>query len=274
MFPKPGRPRRSRCGVPGAARPARRLRGRAPDRGAALDRLAVGRAPVRRRTGDRAGVAVLRAVQAVEHRRLGSPVVGEALFLDTMYAGNLKAVGKVWQYGAADGARSFGFPRANVGNKSAAAMGDFLDTTSSPAYREGAIPLVEVVSGGGLEFTGRPFSRARARLGIRWHELPPRSPNLNALVERAQGSVLHLHYLTAFRYRFYLGHRHRRRPAGLAALLQPRAPPTAATAPAAVSPPQFSTRLDPTCSPQKDGLLMTSTRQPEPGSTAARAQGF
>ena len=33
--------------------------------------------------------------------------------------------------------------------------------------------------------------------------MPPRSPNLKAFVERFQGSVLRLHYRTAFRYRFY-----------------------------------------------------------------------
>jgi hypothetical protein len=32
----------------------------------------------------------LRATQAVEHRHLGSDTVGEAVFLDTMYIGNLK----------------------------------------------------------------------------------------------------------------------------------------------------------------------------------------
>jgi Methyltransferase domain len=35
------------------------------------------------------------------------------------------------------------------------------------------------------------------------HQLPPPSPNLNASVERFQGSLLHLHYRTAFRYRFH-----------------------------------------------------------------------
>jgi transposase InsO family protein len=138
-----------------------------------------------------------------EATHIGSDVVGEAVFLDTMYVGNLKGVGKVWQYTGVDGACSLGFARAKAGKKSAAAMADFLEHDILPSYQEAGIPLIEVVTDGGPEFTGRQFARRCAKLGIRWHKLPPRSPNLNAFVERFQGSVLHLHYRTAFRYRFY-----------------------------------------------------------------------
>ncbi len=55
---------------------------------------------------------------------------------------------------------------------------------------------------GGPEFKGEFRARCQA-LGIRRRQLPPRSPDLNAFVERFQGTVLHLHYRTAFRYRFY-----------------------------------------------------------------------
>lgn len=64
------------------------------------------------------------------------------------------------------------------------------------------IALRKVVVDGGPEFHGA-FRRRCADLGITRHQLPPRSPNLNAFVERFQGTVLDLHYRTAFRYRFY-----------------------------------------------------------------------
>jgi transposase InsO family protein len=147
----------------------------------------------------------LRDLRAVERQRLhiGSETVGDEVFLDTMYVGNLKGVGKIWQHSAVDGACSFGFAQARLGPKSAVDAAAFLEHHVLPVYRELGVPLRQVTTDGGPEYTGLAFRRTCARLGIRWRKLPPRSPNLNAFVERFQGSVLHLHYRTAFRYRFY-----------------------------------------------------------------------
>lgn len=147
---------------------------------------------------------VLRDLRSREvlHRHLGSEVPGEQLFLDTMYVGKLKGVGKIWQYSAVDGACSFGFATARAGEKSAREAAAFLEHHVLPVYAEAGIPLREVVVDGGPEFRGE-FERTCRRLGVRLHRLPPRSPDLNAFVERFQGTVLHLHYRVAFRYRFY-----------------------------------------------------------------------
>jgi len=143
---------------------------------------------------------VLRDLRAVEvtRRHIGSDTLGEQVFLDTMYVGNLKGVGKVWQYSAVDGACSFGFAEVLAGKKTARAAAAFLEHRVLPAYVEAGIVLEEVVVDGGPEFKGA-FSRAARRLGISVHRIPPRSPDLNAFVERFQGTVLHLHYRTAFR---------------------------------------------------------------------------
>ncbi len=95
-----------------------------------------------------------------------------------------------------------GFAEVRSGEKSAKAAARFLEHHVLPVYREAGIELVEVVVDGGPEFKGE-FARTCRRLGIAVHRLPPRSPDLNAFVERFQGTVLHLHYRTAFRYRFY-----------------------------------------------------------------------
>ena len=63
--------------------------------------------------------------------------------------------------------------------------------------------LVTATTDNGPEF-GRVFGAACRQADVRHHRIPPRSPNLNAFVERFQGTVLHLHYRVAFRYRYYL----------------------------------------------------------------------
>ena len=146
----------------------------------------------------------LREIRAIERPKImhiGSDTVGAELFADTMYVGKLKGVGTVWQYTMVDGACSFGFARARGGRKSAKSMARFLIEDVAPVYREAKIKLVRINTDGGPEF-GKAFTRACLDLGIEHHRLPPRSPDLNAFVERFQGTCLHLHYRTAFRYRY------------------------------------------------------------------------
>ncbi len=147
---------------------------------------------------------VLRDLRTIERAtvHIGSDTLGEQVFFDTMYVGNLKGVGKIWQYTAVDGACSFAFAKVLAGEKSAAAAAAFLQREVVPVYAEAGIALREVVVDGGPEFKGA-FTGACSRLGVARHQIPARSPNMNAFAERFQGSVLHLHYRTAFRYRFY-----------------------------------------------------------------------
>ena len=148
---------------------------------------------------------VLREVRAIERaatRHIGSDVPGEELFFDTFYVGRLKGVGKVWQLSAVDGASSFAVARVIAGPKTAAAMARFLVEDVLPAIRRAGLRLVTATTDNGPEFARR-FGAACIAAGVQHHRIPPRSPNLNAFVERFQGTVLHLHYRVAFRYRYY-----------------------------------------------------------------------
>ncbi len=144
----------------------------------------------------------LRARQAVEVTHIGSDVPGEEVFFDTMYIGNLKGVGKLWQYSAVDGASSFAVARVAAGDKTAQTAVRFLTDDVVPAFADAGITIKQVTVDGGPEFKAA-FRHTCQDLGITRRQLPPRSPNLNAFVERFQGTCLHLHYRTAFRYRFY-----------------------------------------------------------------------
>jgi transposase InsO family protein len=148
---------------------------------------------------------VLRQVRSIERARtvhIGSDVPGEELFLDTFYVGHLKGVGKVWQLSAVDGASSFGIARVIAGDKTAAVMARFLALDVVPAVRRAGLRLVTATTDNGPEF-GKAFGEACRAADVHQHRIPPRSPNLNAFVERFQGTVLHLHYRVAFRYRYY-----------------------------------------------------------------------
>lgn len=148
---------------------------------------------------------VLREVRSIERAatvHIGSDVPGEELFFDTFYVGRLKGVGKVWQLSAVDGASSFGIARVISGPKTAAAMARFLIEDVLPAVHRAGLRLVTATTDNGPEFAQR-FGAACAAAGVHHHRIPPRSPNLNAFVERFQGTVLHLHYRVAFRYRYY-----------------------------------------------------------------------
>jgi transposase InsO family protein len=148
---------------------------------------------------------VLRQVRAIERAgtvHIGSDVPGEEVFFDTFYVGHLKGVGKVWQLSAVDGASSFGIARVVAGDKSAAVMARFLREDVLPTCARAGLRLVTATTDNGPEF-GRAFGEACRAAGVRHHRIPPRSPNLNAFVERFQGTVLHLHYRVAFRYRWY-----------------------------------------------------------------------
>ncbi len=144
----------------------------------------------------------IRARERATVMHLGSEVVGAELFADTMYIGKLKGVGTLWQYSFVDGACSMGFGGVRAGRKSAARMAAILESQVLPRYREAGIRIRAINTDGGPEF-GRRFRRACQRLGIYHRRLPPRSPNLNAFVERFQGTCLHEHYRVAFRYRYY-----------------------------------------------------------------------
>jgi len=140
--------------------------------------------------------------QDVQVRHIGSDTLGEQVFFDTMYVGRLKGVGKIWQYSAVDGACSFGFASVRRGERAPGRRRASSSTTSHPSTPRPGSRFGRSWSTVGPEFKGE-FARCCHRLGISRHQLPPRSPDLNAFVERFQGTVLHLHYRTAFRYRFY-----------------------------------------------------------------------
>lgn len=73
---------------------------------------------------------------------------------------------------------------------------------ATPVYREAGIELVEVVVDGGPEFKGK-FKRTCRACGSPCTGAHPDRRTSTRSWRLFQGTVLHLHYRPAFRYRFY-----------------------------------------------------------------------
>jgi transposase InsO family protein len=123
--------------------------------------------------------------------------------LDTFYIGQLKGVGKVWQYTACDAASSFAIARLSTAHDAATAT-RFLRTAVLPALKEAGHRLKALLVDGGPEWRGT-FVPACARLKIRLKRTRPRHPWTNGFVERLQGTILTELWRCAFRRTYYRG---------------------------------------------------------------------
>ncbi len=119
-----------------------------------------------------------------------------------MYIGRLKGVGKLWQYTTVDRASSFAVAAVRAAEKSAPAGAAFLRQVHRCSPKPASACSGRAIVDGGPEFQAE-FRAKAAELGVVRHQSPARSPNLNAFVERFQGTALHAHYRIAFRYRYY-----------------------------------------------------------------------
>jgi transposase InsO family protein len=122
---------------------------------------------------------------------------GQLVALDAFYVGRLKGVGAVWQLTAVDVATRYAVVQLVVGDKTAAVAALFLDHLKK-ALRKTGITLHGVLTDNGPEFVGKAFKARVIELGLEHHQIPPRSPNHNAVCERFHGTVLHEFYRPHF----------------------------------------------------------------------------
>jgi transposase InsO family protein len=195
---------------------ARQLLEPLAERGVHLSASGVQKILVRHQLGKRAQrVAVLAQITAadaglVTDAALDGPFgfchfaarPGDLVALDTFYVGQLKGIGKVYQLTAIDTTTRWAVAELVVGDKTAQAAADFLDTVIERLAAVG-IELTGVLTDNGPEFVGRDFTGHLTARTIDHHRTPPRSPNHNAVCERFQGTALDEFYRPAFhRQRF------------------------------------------------------------------------
>ncbi|GIW20607.1 MAG: hypothetical protein KatS3mg065_0903 [Chloroflexota bacterium] len=205
----------------------------------------------------------LRQIRAIERARtthIGSDVVGEQLFLDTLYVGNLKGVGKVWQYSAVDGACSFGFAAVRAGPKTAAQMADFLEAMAScrstrrPGSSSGRSSPTGARSSGGP--SGSAAEPSGSAIGSSRPARPISTPSSSASRGRSSTSTTGSPSGTAS-MRAPLTSTPTSRPGSGSTTSSGR---TAVTGRRAVGRPRSSTRRGPISWLRKDGISMTTLR--------------
>lgn len=148
---------------------------------------------------DRTRAALQAARQAPQHVQAARP--GDLVCLDTFYIGNLKGVGKVWQFTACDAACSYAVAWLTT-ELSARSARRFLHRYLLPLYRRAGHAVRAILTDGGSEFRGA-FDQACAPLGIDHRRTQPRHAWTNGFVERLQGTILSELWRCAFRRTYY-----------------------------------------------------------------------
>ena len=143
----------------------------------------------------------LRTALAGNEVHVAAKQPGDLVCLDTFYIGQLKGVGKVWQYTACDAASSFAIAMLSTDHDAATAA-RFLRQLVVPRLKEAGHRLKAVLTDGGPEFR-LAFEQACARLKIEHRRTRPRHPWTNGFVERLQGTILTELWRCAFRRTYY-----------------------------------------------------------------------
>lgn len=126
---------------------------------------------------------------------------GDVVCLDTFYVGQLKGVGKIWQYTACDAATSFAVAMLSLRHDAQTAA-RFLAEKVLPAFLRADHRIKAVITDGGPEFFGT-FHQQCLQLLIEHRRTRPRHPWTNGFVERLQGTILTELWRCAFRRTYY-----------------------------------------------------------------------
>lgn len=147
--------------------------------------------------------AALREARGEFPRHVEASQPGELVCLDTFYVGNLKGIGKVWQFTACDAACSYATAWLATKLDSGNAW-HFLRRYVMPLYRRAGHSLRAVLTDGGSEWRDL-FAYACKREGIEHRRTKPRHAWTNGFVERLQGTILSELWRCAFRRTYYRG---------------------------------------------------------------------
>ncbi len=145
--------------------------------------------------------AALQQARGLTAQHVQAERPGDLVCLDTFYIGQLKGVGRVWQFTACDAACSFAAAWLTTQFSSRSAR-HFLRRYLLPLYRRAGHALRAVLTDHGPEWNDA-FHRSCLQLGIEHRRTRPRHAWTNGFVERLQGTILSELWRCAFRRTYY-----------------------------------------------------------------------
>ena len=144
----------------------------------------------------------LRQALGLPERHVEAKRPGELVCMDAFYIGNLKGVGKVWQFSACDAASSFALAMLTQSHTSQEAT-RFLTHHVLPAFAQAGYRVKAILTDRGGEFYAH-FSRTLTQHGIEHRRIRTRQPWTNGFVERLQGTILTELWRCSFRRTYYV----------------------------------------------------------------------
>jgi len=143
-------------------------------------------------------------------RHIHAPFAGYLFNQDTFYIGHLKGIGKMYAQVGIDCYSSFGFARIYT-HKTAQMAVDFLKEHVLPIYQLFQIPLFNILTDNGKEYTTHWSSKNLVhcyeillnKLNISHRYIRPRTPRTNGFVERFNRTLLDEFFKPAFLKKVY-----------------------------------------------------------------------
>lgn len=123
---------------------------------------------------------------------------GHYVGLDTFYIGNMKGVGRIYQFGGVDLYSRYGWAGLYTSKDQSSSI-DFMEKVLIPKFYQNGVAIESILTDNGGEFTGGKFQQMLADYDIKHSRIPKGKPMLNGCCERFQRTLHEEFYQRVFR---------------------------------------------------------------------------
>lgn len=127
---------------------------------------------------------------------------GHIVGVDTFYVGNMKGVGRIYQFSGIDLCSRFAWAHLYT-DKSQLASIDFVEKQLLPLFYQNGVDLESILSDNGSEYIGSQFQTMLTAYGITHYKIPKGKPMFNGCCERFQRTLHEEFYQRVFRTKLF-----------------------------------------------------------------------